>query len=141
MLHVRTVHSDQSYEMLWIQIIHAPYGFKQFAREINRGRELFLNFSRGCANYSKFGGARNYSRACNIRVIRVYIIYVTVYFLSPDSLQGPTFCKCQPSIYLWQITVLLSMLLSVICWANRYNNRYRLAVLVSLTATLPDTWG
>ena len=71
MLHIRTVHSDQSYERLRIQIIHAPYGFKYFAREINRGRELFLNFSRGCANNLKFGGARNYSRACNIRVIRV----------------------------------------------------------------------
>ena len=41
------------------------------SREINRGRELFFNFSRGCANYSKFADARNYSRAQNIGVISV----------------------------------------------------------------------
>ena len=33
------------------------------------------------------------------------------------------------------------ILLSVITWDNGYNNGYRFAVIVSLTATLPDTWG
>ena len=74
MLHVRTVHSDQSYERLRIQIIHASYGFKQFAREINRRRELFLNFCRGARIIRR--GVQNYSRACIIRFTRVFVTEV-----------------------------------------------------------------
>ena len=52
--------SNNSYT-LWFQIIRAPNGFKQFAREIIRGRELLNNSSSRCANYSNLGGAQNYS--------------------------------------------------------------------------------
>ena len=35
-----------------------------------------FNFSRGCANYSKFGGAQNYLRMHSIRVIRVVLKFL-----------------------------------------------------------------
>ena len=111
MLHFRTVHNDQSYQRLRIQIIHAPYVFKQFAREINRGRELFLNFSRGCANYSKFCGARNYSRACNNRVIRVY---------KPTTVHA-VFAPFSMSEYWDNINILVQVTCCRLCGVNTFS--------------------
>ena len=60
------------------QIIRALNGLKQFThlvdsnslRKIIWGREILNNLSSWCANYSNLGGARNYSRAHSIQIIK-----------------------------------------------------------------------